>query len=170
MPHNEPVGAPSITGTRDGIEAPQGAVEGREEASGGHTDPVAELRAAAAKIRKLIADATPGPWQRPLNTRYKATVTGALPEGERGGFLDGIDPATGRREQCTVATIPIWSNGRHSRQRGGRDLEYIAAMHPGVGEALADWLDSAVVDAEQIGVDYRALAVARQINGTEATA
>ncbi|MYZ37108.1 MULTISPECIES: hypothetical protein [unclassified Streptomyces] len=31
---------------------------------------------------------------------------------------------------------------------------------------LADWLDSAAEDAEQIGADYRALAVARQINRT----
>lgn len=63
--------------------------------------------------------------------------------------------------------MPTWSNGRHSRQRGGRDLEYIAATHPGVGAALADWLESAAVDAEQIGPDHRALAVARAIHGGE---
>ena len=80
--------------------------------------------------------ATPGPWRRPLNTRYKHTVTAPLPDDERGSYLDGIDPVTGEREQCTVATIPIWSNGRHSRQRGGRDLEYIAAMHPEVAKTL----------------------------------
>lgn len=105
------------------------------------TTPAIELRDAAAKLRKLAADATPGPWQRPLNTRYKATVTGTLPEGERGSWLDGIDPTTGEREQCTVAMVPTWSNGKHSRQRGGRDLEYIAAMNPTVGLALADWLE-----------------------------
>ena len=42
---------------------------------------------------------------------------------------------------------------------------YIVAMGPNVGVALADWLDSAAEDAEQIGADFRALAVARQING-----
>jgi hypothetical protein len=131
------------------------------------TTPADELKAAAQTLRKLTADATPGPWQRPLNTRYKATVTGALPEGERGAWLDGIDPTTGEREQCTVAMVPTWSNGRHSRQRGGRDLEYIAAMHPGVGVALADWLDSAAEDAEQIGPDPHAIATARAINGGE---
>ena len=47
------------------------------------TTPADELRAAATKLRKLANDATPGPWMRPLNTRYKATVTGPLPEGER---------------------------------------------------------------------------------------
>ena len=133
------------------------------------TTPSDELRTAAQRLRKLADDATPGPWQRPLNTRYKATVTGALPEGERGSWLDGIDPTTGEREHCTVAMVPTWSNGRHSRQRGGRDLEYIAAMHPTVGLVLADWLDSAAEDAEQIGVDHRALAVARSILGTDTT-
>lgn len=105
--------------------------------------PAEELRAAAVRLRKIAADATPGPWQRPLNTRYKATVTGPLPEGERGTWIGGNHPDTGEREQCTVAMVPTWSNGKHSRQRGGRDLEYIAAMHPAVGLALAELLDTA---------------------------
>jgi hypothetical protein len=45
--------------------------------------------------------------------------------------------------------------------------DYIAAMHPGVGAAVADWLDSAAEDAELIGADHRALAAARQILGGE---
>lgn len=45
------------------------------------------------------------------------------------------------------------------------NAEYIALMHPDVGLALADWLDDAAEDARQIGPDYRALAVARQILG-----
>ncbi len=137
--------------------------------------PADELRTAAQTLRKLADDATPGPWVRPLNTRYKSTVSAPLPEGERGSWLDGIDPTTGKRERCTVAMVPTWSNGRHSRQRGGRDLEYIAAMHPGVGTALADWL---TVEAETWAGDEvhsrctpqsctldAALAVARAING-----
>jgi hypothetical protein len=44
-----------------------------------------------------------------------------------------------------------------------------AAMHPEVGGALADWLDSAAIDAEQIGPDPHALAVARAILGTQET-
>jgi hypothetical protein len=152
--------------------------------------PADELRTAAQTLRKLADDATPGPWVRPLNTRYKSTVSAPLPEGERGSWLDGIDPTTGKRERCTVATVPTWSNGRHSRQRGGRDLEYIAALHPGVGTALADWLDQAahhyecgiraaddVFRDDPTGRDeflttgpgapsLQALAVARQILGT----
>lgn len=130
--------------------------------------PAEGLRAAATRLRKLATDATPGPWVRPLKTRYKATVTGPLPEGERGGWLNGIDPATGEREQCTVAQIPIWSNGRHSRQRAGRDLEYIAAMHPAVGLALAELLDTAAEYVTEDAVAHpahlvRALAVARSL-------
>lgn len=128
------------------------------------TNPSDELRTAATRLRKLTADATPGPWIRPLNTRYKSTVTGPLPEGERGSWIDGNDPDTGEREQCTVAMVPTWSNGRHSRQRGGRDLEYIAAMHPGVGLALAAWLESEAEFGLNPGIDPAALTVARAIN------
>lgn len=42
---------------------------------------------------------------------------------------------------------------------------YLVRMHPGVGLALANWLDSAAEDAKQIGPDFRALVVARQILG-----
>ncbi|MFE9886835.1 hypothetical protein [Streptomyces scopuliridis] len=42
---------------------------------------------------------------------------------------------------------------------------YLALLGPATGLALAAWLDSAVEDAEQIGADYHALAVARHING-----
>lgn len=106
------------------------------------TDTAAQrLREAAAKIRKHAGDATPGPWHRPLNTRTKSSVRATMPEGERGQWIDGIDPTTDQRENCTVATIPIWSNGAFSRSRGGRDLEWIALMHPGAGEPLAAWLD-----------------------------
>lgn len=51
------------------------------------------------------------------------------------------------------------------------DLPYIAAMHPGIGQALAAWLDSwAIVDLREhatMSVDARhALKIARIINGT----
>jgi alpha-beta hydrolase superfamily lysophospholipase len=53
------------------------------------------------------------------------------------------------------------------------DAQYIAAMHPGVGAALADWLDSVASRARQdssgewIGADlHHALTVARAINHT----
>jgi hypothetical protein len=45
---------------------------------------------------------------------------------------------------------------------------YIAAMHPGVGVALAAWLDEAAVDAEMIGPDPHAVATARALLGEDA--
>ena len=42
--------------------------------------PSAELRAAATRLRELAEGATPGPWERPLDTRYKNFVMAALPE------------------------------------------------------------------------------------------
>lgn len=118
-----------------------------------HTPPTdQELDAIEARA----GAATPGPWRRPLNTRYKHTVTAPLPDDERGSYLDGIDPVTGEREQCTVAAIPIWSNGKHSRQRGGRDLEYIAAMHPEMAKTLVAEvrrLRARVWDLERPGVE-----------------
>ena len=47
----------------------------------------------------------------------------------------------------------------------GGVAEYVATMHPGVGLALADWLESAARDAEQIGPDPFAVALARQLLG-----
>lgn len=123
-------------------------------------DAAFRIRAAAKQLRTLADAATPGPWRRPLNTRYKATVTAPLPDGERGEWLDGNNPLTGQRERCTVVAANFRSDGKHSSKRSGRDLEYIAALHPTVGRALADWLASAAEDAEQVGPDHRALAVA----------
>jgi hypothetical protein len=47
---------------------------------------------------------------------------------------------------------------------------YIAAMHPGVGKALADWLTVEMVQLEHDdfpALHAHALAVARAINGTQ---
>ena len=103
--------------------------------------PADKLRRAAEKLRALADAATPGPWSRPLNTRSKSTVTAPLPEGETGSYISGINPSTGEREQCCVVMANTWSNGKHFRKRSGRDLEYIAALHPTVALLLADWLD-----------------------------
>lgn len=42
---------------------------------------------------------------------------------------------------------------------------YLTLVGPATGLALAEWLESAAEDAEQIGPDFRALAVARAILG-----
>jgi hypothetical protein len=134
--------------------------------------PADELRAAAAKLRKRGSEATPGPWERPLNTRYKHVVMAPKPDDEQGQYLDG------RPERVGVVQLNIWSDGTFMRERGGRDLEWIALVHPGIAEPLANWLDHCVKDLsdspaigggrfvmcdEPTSVSY-ALKVARVIN------
>lgn len=100
------------------------------------TTPANELRTAAEKIRRLAMGA-------PANNQPWRYAKG-LPS-------DSVRTATGW--EVAYGDAP-------------GDLQYIAAMHPGVGLALADWLSSAADDAQQIGADPHALAVARQILGT----
>jgi hypothetical protein len=102
--------------------------------------PADELRSAATLLRETASKATPGPWERPLNTRHKHIVTAAKPDDERGRYTDG------RPEKVVVALIETWSNGAHVRRRNGRDLEWIALMSPAVAEPLAAWLEEAAED------------------------
>ncbi|CAL9647524.1 hypothetical protein [Streptomyces sp. enrichment culture] len=108
------------------------------------TTPAQELRTAANKIRTLAkAISTPD-------------------ERDQVFHADGTDVTqgcTGRYDVATTQTTEL--------------ADYIAAMHPGVGTALADWLDAtaATLDANthpgwQDTVAPHSLAVARAINGT----
>jgi hypothetical protein len=115
--------------------------------------PADELRAAAKLMRERAEAATPGPWERPLDTRHKNFVMAALPEGEQGSYVSGTIPAefahhsgitgryAGQRERVSVVSADIWSPGGFMRKRSGRDLDYIASWHPAVALAVADWLD-----------------------------
>lgn len=124
--------------------------------------PAAVLRRAAALLRKRAGTATPGPWERPLDTRSKSIVGAALPDDEEPRtWKDGIIPEefskytgysnrySGQRERIVIAQCPTGSDHSHERKRNGRDLDYIASMDPRVGLALADWLDreAALLDA-----------------------
>lgn len=127
--------------------------------------PVEELRAAAAKLRKRGGEATPGPWDRPLNIRYKNVVAAAKPDDEQGKYLDG------RPEQVGVVMLNTWSDGTFMRKRGGRDLEWIALAHPGLAEPLAAWLESwdgidFTEDGAMLDDLQYALRIARVINGS----
>jgi hypothetical protein len=148
----------SVDGPRPGdFWCPDGSLHKPVET----TSPAGELRAAAKLMRELATAATPGPWERPLDTRYKNLVGAALPEGEQGRFTDGLVPDymnsgylgryRGQRERVAVVSCNIWSDGSFARKRSGRDLEYIASMHPAVALALADWLDAIAEQAEQSG-------------------
>ncbi len=146
--------------------------------------PADELRAAAALMRKRAKEATPGPWERPLDIRHKNSVIAALPEDERGEWVGGVIPArfashkgllgryAGQRERVGIVSAAIWSLGSFMRKRSGRDLDYIASMHPGVALAVADWLDSAAERDGQVMVLVReewdaALNVARAYLGSD---
>ena len=118
----------------------------------------AECRAAASKLRELAQRATPGPW-RLGSDRWAALVADRKhPDRMVGGGWEWNDAYGG----CLVA---------ESLMRP--DREYLAAMHPLVGAALADLLDSLADDAEQSIDDHAAygapprdeLVLARLING-----
>lgn len=113
-----------------------------------------ELRTAAATLRALATAASTDLYGRDTSTWTSHHVN------DRDARLYGPD---------RVRIIRGGSSGPHGRgvhpHLAPVHADYIAAVHPGVGLALADWLDSAAEDAEQIGADYRALAVARAING-----
>ena len=118
----------------------------------------AECRAAASKLRELAQRATPGPW-RLGSDRWAALVADRKhPDRMVGGGWEWDDDYGG----CLVA---------ESLMRP--DREYFAAMHPLVGAALADLLDSLADDAEQSIDDHAAygapprdeLVLARLING-----
>jgi len=114
------------------------------------TTPADELRTAAERLASLIAflGDCRGPW-----------TVGTPPSGYPQSISNvGVPYCVADCHEDP--SIPVFTIA-----------PYIAAMHPGVGSALADWLDS------WTGVDLRedaalpedaqhALAVARAINGT----
>lgn len=105
------------------------------------TSPADELRTAATKLRQaasIAAQLSPPPW----------VVT------------DELVIRCSNKERGIVAD-------RSCEPDEAGDLEFIAAMHPGVGAALADWLDDTAVQLDGVPFPVThppALAVARQIN------
>ena len=108
--------------------------------------PAQELRTAAKKLRAYATEAShraPGPWI--VHEAY--------------GFLRVDNDRDKTKEAWTVKT------GADLAEENRPTAEYIALMHPGVGTALADWMDDAA-DGDQHGEhDPYALAVARAILG-----
>jgi len=112
------------------------------------TTPADELAAAVETLRARLTDPelTPGPWL-------------SLDHGDR-LLYDG--PGAEDQPPVYVVDEPM-SNGANA--------DYIELMHPGVGAALADWLETtaeALAATTHPGwqecVASNALAVARQIN------
>lgn len=97
------------------------------------------LRRAAEVLRKSAEVATPGPWSADRGTKHNWVVDG--------------DPRS-----ADHAWVALMMFGECEQ-----DARYIALMHPPVALALADWLDSAARDAEEIGPDPFALRAARAV-------
>lgn len=135
-----------------------------------------ELRAAAEKLRQLAADATAGPWhQHDTHLDLGGHTATVLTDREDINQTE------------LVAWVPTWSHQPWDTARNAwNNAVYMAAMHPGVGAALAELLDHAALacDATEVAArqvfaddaagrgrwiegqtDTRALAVARLING-----
>lgn len=117
------------------------------------TTPSDELRTAAARLRSLTTAASTDRYGRDTSTWTSRHIN------ERTALLHGGP------EQARI--IRGGSSGPHGRgvhpHLAPTHADYIAAMGPNVGTLLAAWLDSAAEDAEQIGVDPHALAVARAL-------
>lgn len=130
--------------------------------------PAEILRRAATLLRKRAEAATPGLWERPLDIRTKDIIIAALPEDEAPRrWQDGTIPAdaaswsgptgryAGQRERCVIASVPANNITGFDRKRSGRDLDYIASMHPIVGLAVAKLLATAAdlaADALHVGM------------------
>ncbi|MFE9363709.1 hypothetical protein ACFYNN_13010 [Streptomyces sp. NPDC006978] len=126
-----------------------------------------QLRAAAALLREAASHATPGPW-RTHDTHL----------GSTGGHTATV--LTDRpniNDTELVAWLPTMSNEPWDEARNAwRNAGWMALMHPSVGLALADWLDTET--ATWAGDEVHspcstgtctldaALVVARQVLGT----
>jgi hypothetical protein len=94
------------------------------------------LRQAATILRERAEDANPGPWS-----------------ADRNAVRTGRD--------ALALTYDIHFGNDHDQTR--KDAAYIATMHPGVGLALADWLDAEF--AHDFGPGEHAIELARLIVG-----
>ncbi|MEH0542965.1 hypothetical protein QA802_07750 [Streptomyces sp. B21-105] len=121
--------------------------------------PADQLRAAAERLRDL-REALPTehwgdrPWQAEECSRTDDAPPSPCPcivsQGEYRDFDQPQDPPI---QYIADAETPEFA-------------AYIATMHPGVGKALAAWLESAARDAREIGPDPHALTIARAVLGT----
>lgn len=115
-------------------------------------NPAEELRIAAAKLRVLAGKATGSPWTPQWNAQEYELVgpSRPYPIAQWTYAVATWEPkASEQRAECDTA-----------------DADYIAAMHPLVGLALADWLDETARNAEPFGeINTFAVEMARTING-----
>lgn len=122
-----------------------------------HT-PADQLRAAVTLLREAASTATPGPW-RTHDTWIDAGGHTATVLTDRESIND----------TDLVAWVPTMSNTPWDETRNAwRDAGWMALMHPGVGLALAVWLEwqAAALADGHIAIPDAALTVAREVLGT----
>lgn len=158
--------------------------------------PAEELTAAADKLEAIIAEASPGPWgynsyswvgSAPKMLAYEHWEYGEGHTLERAGkcepcgdWRDPIDCLPNwtwpRGHGCKLfdvdydmdpEVISVRSHHGDTAIRSRKaDAEYIEAMNPLVGKALADWLrEQSSAAAVRDGHSPTALKIARLING-----
>ncbi|WP_326811663.1 hypothetical protein [Streptomyces scopuliridis] len=132
------------------------------------TTPADELRTAAQKLRTLATAASTGRADEPTGQWAFTETRSDSGEGHGSGMLRATDNLNAEADPRLGKPLIHGSSGTRGRapslvvQHG----DYIAATDPTLGLLVADWLASAAEDADQIGPDHQALAVARQINAS----
>ena len=104
----------------------------------------AEEQSTIIRVRKQLKQITPYPWLRPLNTRWKCSVTGVMPKGDPASRLIDNTDRDGNPERVTIVSAPIWSMGGFVRKGSGKDLDFIAGAPENL-EFLMDALERRVV-------------------------
>jgi len=114
----------------------------------------AELRKAAETLRELTQNTTPAPWRH--------TDSEVVDDVFDAGLV-----VVGPESDPIALVSDDWYEDQDGEPTPWHDATYIATMHPGVGLALADWLDD---EAKAAGYHENrvipfALTIARLING-----
>lgn len=155
------------------------------------------LREAASKMRELAQAATPGPWRHGDNQCIAGVVMEGFGEAHCAGCRYGEPSWIGRRDingtrmlaHVHTQTEAWWEHGIFAERPDGHvvvvndtdeygymtdgDARHIAAWHPAVALAVADWLDEVVAliefgsELNRAGEVGAALDVARVFLGTD---
>jgi hypothetical protein len=115
-----------------------------------------ELFAAAKTLREAAKVATAGPWKAsPVWSGRSHAKSAVYSHAHRAGSTESEVVASGLRDRAGGIVQP-------------GNAVWIAAVHPGLADPLAAWLEREALWTEQVGNgiprDLEALAVARAIN------
>ena len=91
-----------------------------------------KLREAAKVLRERAEAATPGPWY------WEPPSPDDWPSADESLMSSGAASKHGGDE----VVLSGWGHDASGISGSDADRAYIATMHPGVGLALADWLDA----------------------------